>query len=292
MAVAHLGTDEADATLPQGALETVVGHQRAHHRPLQPAAVLPVAGEDVEQVVTVDDAPVRGDEHHPVAVAVERDAQVRADRRNVLHQRAGVGAAHALVDVQPVRIGTNGVHPRTQFTQHQRAHLVGGAVGAVHGHVHAVEIEAARQRVLAGLQVPAHRIAGAHGLAQPLGLDRAEWLFKRGFNSQLGGVIQLLTLMGEELDAVVVVRIVRCRNDDAAIGTQRAREVGHCRSRHGAHQLHVHPGRHQPGFKRRFEHVVGNAGVLADHHQRLAGAFPALPQRMAVGIAQAQHEIR
>ena len=74
----------------------------------------------------------------------------------------------------------------------------------------------------------------------------------------------------EELDAVVVVRIVRGGDHDAAIGAQRARQVRDGRRRHRAHQLHVDAGGDQPGFQRGLEHVVGDARVLADDHHRLA----------------------
>src|SRR5690606_23125022 len=44
-------------------------------------------------------------------------------------------------------------------------------------------------------------------------------------------------------------------------------------------------------LQRRLEHVVGDAGVLADHHQRLAPIPGALDQDLAVGVAQPEHEV-
>src|SRR5690606_106244 len=107
-----------------------------------------------------------------------------------------------------------------------------------------------------------------------------------------GGVVELLAVGGEELDAVVVVRVVRGGNDDAAVGAQRARQVGDGGCWHRADQLHVHARGHQARLQRRLEHVVRDPGVLADDHQRLAPGFVALVQGMAVGVAQPQHEVR
>src|SRR5690606_19848948 len=148
-------------------------------------------------------------------------------------------------------------------------------------------------RVLAGLDVAADRVARAHGLAELFGRDGAEGLFQGGLDGAFGGVIELFAVGREELDAVVVVRVVRGRDDDAAVGAHRVGQVRDRGRGHRPHQLHVDAGGHQPGLEGGLEHVVGDAGVLADDHHRLApGALaPRGAQRVAVGVAQAQHEV-
>ena len=105
--------------------------------------------------------------------------------------------------------------------------------------------------------------------------------------------LELLAFGGEELDAVVEVRIVRSGNHDAAVGAQRARQVRDGRRGHRAHQLHVDARGDQARFERGFEHVVRNARVLADDHDRLApfAARVRAAQGEPVRVAQAQHEI-
>src|SRR3546814_18773741 len=70
---------------------------------------------------------------------------------------------------------------------------------------HAVEVEVARNRVLAGLDVAADRVAGAGCLAQLLGRHGAERIVERGLDRQLLRVVELLALGREELDAIVVI---------------------------------------------------------------------------------------
>src|SRR3546814_3766313 len=85
MAVAALGTNETDTRLAQRPLEAEVAHQRADHRPVQATAGLPVAGQHEQQAGAVADHPVAVDEQHPVAVAVEGDAQPRTRLRSEEH---------------------------------------------------------------------------------------------------------------------------------------------------------------------------------------------------------------
>src|SRR3546814_14679879 len=73
----------------------------------------------------------------------------------------------------------------------------------------AFEVEVARNRVLAGLDVAADRVAGAGCLAQLLGRHGAERIVERGLDRQLRRVVELLALGREELDAIVVMRVVR-----------------------------------------------------------------------------------
>src|SRR5690606_35348191 len=127
------------------------------------AAALPVAGQHVQQVVAISDLSLEVHEQYAVAVDVEGDADIGAGGAHVRGEGLGVGRTDPIVDVGAVRFHADGVHARAQLAQHQRAELVGGAVGAVHGDAHAGQVEAARHRVLARLHVAADGVAGAHG---------------------------------------------------------------------------------------------------------------------------------
>jgi len=60
------------------------------------------ARDHVEQLVAVDLGPGVVDHQHPVAVAVERNAQIRTMLEDRPLRGIDVGRAHALVDVQAV----------------------------------------------------------------------------------------------------------------------------------------------------------------------------------------------
>ncbi|MCW0450404.1 hypothetical protein NB706_003238 [Xanthomonas sacchari] len=200
-----------------------------------------------------------------------------------------VHRADAGVDVEPVRRGADRDHLRAQLAEQQRRDVVGRAVRAVQHQFQPAQVEAARHAGLAELDVAADRLARAHRLAQPLGLDGGERRVQRGLDRLLGGVVELLAVGGKELDAVVVVRVVRGADDDAGVGTESAREERHRRSRHRPEQLHVGAGRDQPGLQRRLEHVAGDARVLADHHGGMCRTV--MRQHTPQRITETHHEI-
>ena len=78
-------------------------------------------------------------------------------------------------------------------------------------------------------------------------------------------VVEFVTVVPEKFDAVVLVRIVRGGEDDAGIGAQRARDVGHAGRRQRADQQNVDAERRDAGDERILQHVAGKAGVLAEH---------------------------
>ena len=141
---------------------------------------------------------------------------------------------------------------------------------------------------LAELDVTAGGIVDALRLAKFGGLHALELVIQLGLDGQLHFIGQLGAIGGEELDAVVVIRVVGGADDDASLGTEGASQVGHRRRRHGAHQYGLEARSGEARFQRRFQHVAGDPGVLADQH--LLGAL--LGEHLAGGPTQLHHEIR
>ena len=109
------------------------------------------------------------------------------------------------------------------------------------------------------------------------------------FDLQLDVVGQLVAVRAEQLDAVVVVRIVRGRDHHAEVGAHRAGQHGDRRRRHRAGQQHVHADRGEAGHHRVFDHVAGEAGVLADQH---TVAMVAVAEHQAGGLAHLERKLR
>ena len=164
---------------------------------------------------------------------------------------------------------------------------IGRAVGAVQGHLEPLELHAHRDGALAEFDVAAVGIHHPLGLAQPGRVDGSHGLVQFRLDGVFHLIGQLEALGGEELDAVVIKRVVRGTDDDTGAGTHGTGQVGDGRGGHGTQQVDVDAGGGETGLQGRFEHIAGDAGVLADEDL----AAP-LPQHPTGGPAQAQDEFR
>ena len=179
-----------------------------------------------------------------------------------------------------------------QLPQRFRHHLVGGAIGAIDHDAQAVEREIARQRALGEFDVAVMHAVDAAGAAEARRSARAacrvgsssscsicfstssESLKPSGPNS----------LMPLSSNGLCEAEIITPRSARIELGQHRDR-----RRRHRAEQQHVHADRGEARDHRVFDHVAGQAGVLADHD---AVAMLAALEHKARGLADLERELR
>ena len=252
-----------------------------------------------QQLVAVDDMAVLVGDDHAVGVAVERDADVGAHLAHLAAELLRRGRAAVAVDVEAVGLDADRDHLGAELPQRLRHHPVGGAVGAVDHDAQAVEAHGARQRALGEFDVAVVHALDALGAAEvgALGELLGEVGIDQRFDLVLDLVGELVAVRAEQLDAVVVVGIVRGRDHHAEIGAHRAREHADRRRRHRAGQQHVHADRGEARDQRGLDHVAGEPRVLADEHavavlaalEHEAGGLPDLERKLrrdhAVGAA-------
>ena len=252
---------------------------------------MPALGDHGHDLVAVDDLALLVDDHHPVGVAVERDADVGAQLAHLVAERLRRGRAALVVDVVAVGLDADLDHLGAQLPQRVGRHLVAGAVGAIDDDAQAVEADVARQRALGELDVALLRALDALGAADPVGgrqQVRGRRLHQR-LDLALGLVGELVAVGVEQLDAVVGVGIVGGRDHHAEVGAQRAGEHGDRRRRHRAEQEHVHADRREARHQRRFDHVAGEPRVLADDDAMPVGA---VGEQLARGHADLERDLR
>src|SRR6185437_322010 len=127
--------------------EPEIGHHRGDDAAAgEPSALLPGLGDDRHQLVAVDDAALLVDNHHPVGVAVERNADIGAHLVDLADQILGRGRAAILVDVQAIGLDPDLDDLGAELPQRLWRHLVARAVGAIDYHPDAVEADVLRQR--------------------------------------------------------------------------------------------------------------------------------------------------
>ena len=163
-----------------------------------------------------------------------------------------------------------------------------GPVGAVHGDLEAAEIE--RDAAHDVPHVALHGALEHLGAAEPVAGQRAQVVVGDvRFDLRLFLVAELEAGGGEELDAVVGVRVVRGADDDAGGGGALAHQRGEPRRREHAGDLHPRAAageaRHQAGL----EHGPAEARVAADDEQRMRAAL--LGQHDRGGAADLHREL-
>ncbi len=288
IAIADLGPHEGDIQIGQPQLETEIAHQGTHHPTLEATTALEIARDQIEQLVAIHCRP--GVIHHqdPITVAVEGDADVGVLVEHRLLQALQVSGAAVLVDVEPIWLHAQHADVRTELTEDAGRDLVGRTVGAIQHDLHPSEAGTGRYAALAELDVATGRIVDARDLANPRRVDHGHRSIEQLLDHGLELIGQLGAGAGKELDAVVVVRIVRSTDDNAGAGLEGSRQIGDTRCRHGTEQHDVRTGGGQTGLQRRLEHVARVARVLADQHPTAAAAA----KGDACRPAQLEHEIR
>jgi len=149
-----------------------------------------------------------------------------------------------------------------------------------------VERHAGRQRRPAKVHVIAARAHRGLGSAERARVARDRRRIESGLDGFLESVRKLLPFRIEEFDAVVVIGVVRCADDDAEVGIHLLREHRNGGSRQRAREQHVDACGHEPGLERGLEHVTRNARVLTDEHR---AAFRC--EHTCRGAREAQREI-
>ena len=117
-----------------------VAHNGPNDRPVQPAFLLPRGCQDVQDLVSVDEQSVLVDEHHAITVTVRRHSGHRE------LQQVGPGRSAAVVDIASVGRATDRDDFRIEIRKRARPDLVTRPVGTVEDHLHAVQVDALRER--------------------------------------------------------------------------------------------------------------------------------------------------
>ncbi|CAM5208428.1 hypothetical protein BTHI11S_03433 [Bosea thiooxidans] len=207
------------------------------------------------------------DDQDAVGVAIERDADIGAQLADLGDERLRMGRADLMVDVEAVRIDADGDDLGAELPERLRSHLVGGAIGAIEHDAQAFQAQVPRQRPLGEFDIARIGAVDALGAAEAgrgreagpeIGVDQR-------LDLALHLVVELVAVRPEQLDAVVLIGVVRGRDHHAEIGPHRARQHRDARGRDRAEQHHVHADRGEAGDHGVFDHVAGKPRVLADH---------------------------
>ena len=264
--VADRAAHQLDPRIAEGELEPDVAHHRRDERvAVQAPLRLHGARAHEHDGVAVDNASLVVDEDGAVAVAVEGHAHAVPALADERAQAFGMRGAAIEVDVAPVGLIADHGEVEPEVTEEARRDSGGGAVRRVERELEATRGEPAgvRQRQ-AGVSdvrvddVGPFDLRQAAGGNQPAGVrdDRFDVLFER--------VGELFAAAGEDLDAVVLERIVRGADDEPRVEAERARDVGGRGRGDDAGGGDGGPFRVDAPAELALDPVAGLAGIAAD----------------------------
>ena len=151
--------------------------------------------------------------------------------------------------------------------------------------------QVAAQRPLGEFDVARLDVVDALGAAQigRAGQHRRDVAVHQRLDPRLDLVGQLVAVGAEQLDAVVLIGIVRGRDHHAEVAAHRAGQHRDRRRRHRAEQQDVDAHRGEAGDQGVFDHVARQARVLADHDPV---AMVAALKREPGGLADLHRDFR
>ena len=148
------------------------------------------------------------DHDQAVGIAIERNADIGAFFDHPCLDRIERGRADIAVDIGAVRLDAHGDDIRAQFPDRRWCDLVGGSVGAIDHDLQPVETDVAGHRLLNRVDIATARVVDPAGPADAVGLDEQRLLLEQQFDRCFGLVGKLEAVGTEQLDAIVLVRIV------------------------------------------------------------------------------------
>ena len=249
--------------------------------------LLHVAAIDIQNVVTGDDIALLVHAQAAVSVTIESKADIQTVFHHELLQALDMGRTSIIVDVQPVRLVVDNVGVSTQSVKHTLSDIPACTVGAVQTDLHALEgVDAQADQVAHVAVTTCHIVHGAadvlpvcKGQLRPVLVKYMEFAVDVVLHQQQGLLGHLLTVAIDQLDTVIIVRVVAGRDHDAAIKVVHAGNISYRRRSSDVQQVSVCSGGGQSCDQTVLEHIGAAAGVFADYNAC----------RLVVAIALAEH---
>ena len=275
--VAHLGLVVFDPHGIQRLVESEVAHDGGDHLVVgQLVAILHIKAVDVEDVVAGDDVALLIHCQTPVGVAVIGEAHVQLIVHHEFLQVLDMSGPAVRIDVVAVGGIVHDESLGAQGLENALGDLPGSAVGHIQTHLDALEAVFAHADQVTDVAVPAAGVVhGAADLA-PVCHGDIDLAVDEFLDLQDRFLIHFLTVPVQQLDAVVVVGVVRSGDHDAAVEIIHPCDVGHRRCGGNVHDIGVRAAGHEAGAQRIFKHIAGTPGILADDDPRLLASLCAV----------------
>ena len=263
--VADLGLVIFDADLVERFIKAEVGHDRRNDLVVdQLAALFHIQTVYVQHMVARDDVALFIHAQAAVRVTVKGKANIEAVVNNILLQMLDMGTAAVRVDVIAVRLGVDDIGLGAERVEHGLCDLPGGAVGTVETDLDVLEAVFRHRDQMTDIAVASGDIVDRTADSFALGNRDLQLAVDIVLDLEDGLLVHLFPVAVEQLDTVVIVRIVGCGDHDAAVEIVHTRDIRDRGRGRYMHDIGVGARGHQTRAERVFKHIGRAAGILAD----------------------------
>ncbi len=227
VAVADGGASERNAFAGQRAFEAEIGHGSGDHAiPFELVLRFEVTRDGKENAIAVDDFAGFANEEGSVGIAIEGDTELGALGDDALLQAFEMERTAAGIDVAAIGGDAHLDDVGAERAEEFGAELVGGAIGTVKNNAETGKFGAGKDTAAKKIQILR---------VQRLVSVKKKRIFRRrigavfenvGFQLFFDRVGELHAGVREKLDAIVLIGIVRCGDDDTCLKIILANEAG------------------------------------------------------------------
>ena len=170
------------------------------------------------------------------------------------------------IDVRAIRFSIHHISLGAEGIKHRSGNVPSTSVSTIQAHLHALErMYAQRNQVTDVTIAPLHIVNGATNRIFGSVRRNTRLAIQEVLNARNGCIVHLLTIAVDELNTVVVIRIVACRNHDTAIKAVTLRDVGHGGSSRYVQEVSICTRRGYPCREGVFQHVRRATRVLTNY---------------------------
>jgi len=170
-----------------------------------------------ENTVAVDDGAVRSDEKGAIGVAIEGDTKSSIFRGNALLQFFKMQRAATGVDVAAIGFDADTHDVAAKGGKQLGTKLIGGAIGTIENDAEAFERGPVDDATTEEIEILVMKRIICFEVRQWRGNCVGAMFEDASFDFFLHGIRKLHAFVGEEFDAIVLIRIVRGGNDDTDV---------------------------------------------------------------------------
>ena len=198
-----------------------------------------------------------------------------------------------VINIGSIRLCIDHISLRTQRIKHRFGNVPGASVGTVQTNLHPFERIHTQRNQIADVTVSSGNII--HCTANLLFMCIRNFLIMSAKHFQLpiqivldqtdGFLIHFLTITVDQLNTIIIVWIMTCRNHDTTIKFIYSRHICHGWSCSYMKQICICTGSYQPTYQSIFKHIAGAACILTNYNAGrsllpgLTLQFPVIPSQ-------------